>query len=200
MGCTNSLHEKEGIGVKNVNNLGENEYDLILKLLMIGDSGVGKSSLLLRYSNDIFTESFISTIGVDFKIKKLDIGGKKIKLQIWDTSGQERFQTITKSYYRGANGVIIVYDITNLHTFNNIQKWIGELEINSKDDIKMLIIGNKCDLENLRVVTKECGEKLAETLKIPFIETSTKNSINTDEAFLSITQEMLKRHFMDVDD
>ncbi|WBY58514.1 ras-related protein Rab-1B [Plasmodium yoelii yoelii] len=103
-------------------------YDSLFKILLIGDSGVGKSCLLLRFADDTYTDSYISTIGVDFKIKTIEIDDKIIKLQIWDTAGQERFRTITSSYYRGAQGIIIVYDVTDRDSFNNVKNWIIEIE------------------------------------------------------------------------
>jgi len=104
------------------------EYDYLFKLLLIGDSGVGKSCLLLRFADDTYTESYISTIGVDFKIRTIQLDGKTIKLQIWDTAGQERFRTITSSYYRGAHGIIVVYDTTEAETFNNVKQWLHEID------------------------------------------------------------------------
>eukprot|EP01083_Nonionella_stella_P172877 594594_1 len=107
---------------------GAPEYDYLLKVVMVGDSGVGKSSLLKRFANRDFTGDYISTIGVDFEIKTLEIDGKTVKLQIWDTAGQERFRTITSSYYRGAHGIIIVYDITDKESFDNVRQWLFEID------------------------------------------------------------------------
>ncbi|EEB90600.1 hypothetical protein MPER_11169 [Moniliophthora perniciosa FA553] len=104
------------------------EYDYLFKLLLIGDSGVGKSCLLLRFADDTYTESYISTIGVDFKIRTIELEGKTVKLQIWDTAGQERFRTITSSYYRGAHGIIVVYDVTDNDTFTNVKQWLQEID------------------------------------------------------------------------
>lgn len=115
--------------------------EFLFKLLLIGDSGVGKSCLLLRFSDGTFNESFISTIGVDFKIKTIELDGKKIKLQIWDTAGQERFQTITSSYYRGAHGIVLVYDITDPRSFENIHKWLKEIETHSGGSVLKLLVG-----------------------------------------------------------
>ncbi len=128
------------------------EYDYLFKLLLIGDSGVGKSCLLLRFSDDTYTESYISTIGVDFKIRTIELDGKTVKLQIWDTAGQERFRTITSSYYRGAHGIIVVYDVTDQETFNNIGHWLEEIKRYACDGVNKLVVGNKCDLVSKRVV------------------------------------------------
>lgn len=119
---------------------------------MIGDSGVGKSCLLLRFADDTYTESYISTIGVDFKIRTIDLDGKTIKLQIWDTAGQERFRTITSSYYRGAHGIIVVYDCTDQETFNNVKQWLEEIDRYACNNVNKLLVGNKCDLHTKKVV------------------------------------------------
>merc|ERR1712083_1266763 len=128
------------------------EYDYLFKLLLIGDSGVGKSCLLLRFADDIYTESYISTIGVDFKIRTVELDGKTIKLQIWDTAGQERFRTITSSYYRGAHGIIIVYDITDVESFNNVRQWLFEIDRFASEHVNKLLVGNKSDLDQKRCV------------------------------------------------
>jgi len=190
MGCGGS---KSGGGAVSVEGSGPkkgNEYDFLFKLLIIGDSGVGKSCLLLRFSDDIFTDSFISTIGVDFKIKTVDIEGVKIKLQIWDTAGQERFRTITSSYYRGAHGIIVVYDVTDQKSFDNITKWLKEIDTFAGGAVQKLLVGNKCDLVNERTITMEQGKALAEGLKIPFVETSAKSSTNVEQAFLMMAKDI----------
>ncbi|SPP78490.1 blast:Ras-related protein Rab-10 [Drosophila guanche] len=141
-------------------------YDLLFKLLLIGDSGVGKTCILFRFSDDAFTSTFISTIGIDFKIKTVELRGKKIKLQIWDTAGQERFHTITTSYYRGAMGIMLVYDITNEKSFENIVKWLRNIDEHANEDVEKMILGNKCDMTDKRVVNKERGEAVSKTEKI----------------------------------
>ena len=148
------------------------ESDYLFKIVIIGDSGVGKSSLLLRFVDDIFTESFISTIGVDFKIRTVEINGKVIKLQLWDTGGQERFRVITSTYYRNAHGIILVYDISDLESFTRIRSWIAEVEKYAGPNIPMIIIGNKSDLESKRLVSKEEAANLAKNYNCQHFETS----------------------------
>lgn len=169
------------------------EYDYLFKLLLIGDSGVGKSCLLLRFADDTYTESYISTIGVDFKIRTVELDGKTIKLQIWDTAGQERFRTITSSYYRGAHGIIIVYDITDVESFSNVRQWLFEIDRFASEQVNKLLVGNKSDLTNKRVVTTETAKEFAQTLDIPFLETSAKNSTNVEEAFLTMAAQIKTR-------
>uniref|UniRef100_A0A672P0A1 small monomeric GTPase n=1 Tax=Sinocyclocheilus grahami TaxID=75366 RepID=A0A672P0A1_SINGR len=156
-------------------------YDYLFKLLLIGDSGVGKTCLLFRFSEDAFNTTFISTIGIDFKIRTIELDGKKIKLQIWDTAGQERFRTITTAYYRGAMGIMLVYDITNEKSFENIKNWIRNIEEHASSDVERMILGNKCDMNDKRQVSKERGEKLAIDYGIKFLETSAKSSTNVEE-------------------
>lgn len=122
------------------------DYDYLFKLLLIGDSNAGKTAVLLRFADRSFTEAYISTIGVDFKIRTLELEGKVVKLQIWDTAGQERFRTITSSYYRGAHGIILVYDVTDLDSFKNLRYWLAEIERYAADAVNKLLLGNKCDL------------------------------------------------------
>ena len=164
-------------------------YDYLFKLLFVGDSGVGKTSILLRYTDDNFTTSFISTIGIDFKIKTIEINNKIIKLQIWDTTGQERFKTITSAYYRGAMGIIYVYDITNQQSFNHIETWIKSTKEITDDNIK-LIIGNKCDLESQRIISPEQGIQLAKEYDTLFYEVSAKENININESIYKISEKI----------
>lgn len=169
------------------------EYDYLFKLLLIGDSGVGKSCLLLRFADDTYTESYISTIGVDFKIRTVDLDGKTIKLQIWDTAGQERFRTITSSYYRGAHGIIVVYDITDAESFNNVKQWLHEIDRYASENVNKLLVGNKSDLTTKRAVTYDQGKEFADSLGIEFIETSAKNATNVEKAFLAMSSQIKSR-------
>jgi len=168
-------------------------YDLLFKLLLIGDSGVGKTCVLFRFSDDAFNTTFISTIGIDFKIKTVELSGKKIKLQIWDTAGQERFHTITTSYYRGANGIMLVYDITNAKSFENISKWLRNIEEHASEDVEKMLLGNKCDMDDKRVIPKERGEMIAREHGIKFYETSAKSNINIETAFLALATDILHK-------
>ncbi|KAF7456695.1 putative small GTP binding protein rab1a [Cryptosporidium felis] len=169
------------------------EYDYLFKLLLIGDSGVGKSCLLLRFADDTYTDSYISTIGVDFKIRTINLENKTVKLQIWDTAGQERFRTITSSYYRGAHGIIIVYDVTDRDSFDNVKQWIQEIDRYAMENVNKLLVGNKCDLVSKRVVTSDEGRELADSHGIKFIETSAKNAYNVEQAFHTMAGEIKKR-------
>ena len=171
---------------------GEQEYDYLFKLLLIGNSSVGKSSLLFRFVENVWDDSFVPTIGVDFKLKTLEVNGKKVKLQIWDTAGQERFKNITASYYRGGNGVLVVYDITERESFDNLTSWLIEIEKNANKNVYKLLIGNKCDLEDKRKVTYQEGKDFAESNGMKFIETSAKDNTKVQEAFELLTSEIMK--------
>uniref|UniRef100_A0A915LLN5 Ras-related protein Rab-35 n=1 Tax=Meloidogyne javanica TaxID=6303 RepID=A0A915LLN5_MELJA len=129
------------------------DYDFLFKLLIIGDSGVGKSSLLLRFSDNTFSANYITTIGVDFKIRTITVKGYKVKLQIWDTAGQERFRTITSTYYRGTHGVVVVYDVTTQDSFANVKRWLHEIETNC-ENVQRILVGNKLDEPTRRVVSE----------------------------------------------
>mmetsp|Transcript_45274 Transcript_45274/g.52046 ORF Transcript_45274/g.52046 Transcript_45274/m.52046 type:complete len:207 (-) Transcript_45274:200-820(-) len=167
-----------------------NNYDYLFKLLLIGDSGVGKTSLLLRFAENTFTDNFMSTIGVDFKIKTIDIDGKTAKLQIWDTAGQDRFRTITSSYYRGAHGIIVVYDVTQKESFDHVPMWMNEIEKYASENVVKLLVGNKADLEDRKAVSTDEGKERADSLGIQFLEASAKNSHNVNETFISMAKEL----------
>merc|ERR1712066_22512 len=161
-------------------------YDYLLKLLLIGDSGVGKTCLLFRFAEDSFNPAFISTIGIDFKIRTIEVDGKRLKLQIWDTAGQERFRTITTAYYRGAAGIMLVYDVTSERSFDSISNWIRNIEENAAEGVEKLLIGNKSDLVDKRVISTERGKTLAMQYDIPFFETSAQNGENVEDSFVQI--------------
>ncbi|KAK4371440.1 hypothetical protein RND71_010915 [Anisodus tanguticus] len=170
------------------------DYDYLIKLLLIGDSGVGKSCLLLRFSDGSFTTSFITTIGIDFKIRTIELDGKRIKLQIWDTAGQERFRTITTAYYRGAMGILLVYDVTDESSFNNIRNWIRNIEQHASDNVNKILVGNKADMdESKRAVPTSKGQALADEYGIKFFETSAKTNLNVEEVFFSIGRDIKQR-------
>jgi small GTP-binding protein len=159
------------------------KYDLMFKILILGDSGVGKSSLFLRYTKNEFNADMRSTIGVEFGLKFLKIEDFQLKIQIWDTAGQERYRAITSSYYKGSHGCFIVYDITNEASFENVEKWYEHVQKEAGKDISIILVGNKCDLENERKVSKEKGQDKAKNLNCAFFETSALSGINIAEIF-----------------
>ena len=169
------------------------EYDYLLKILLIGDSGVGKSTLLSRYTDNTFSESYISTIGVDFKIKEIIYLTKKYKLQIWDTAGQERFRTITTSYYRGAHCILIMFDLTDLTSFDNVKEWLGEINKYANDGTLKILIGTKADLILKRQVSPKLISDLATQLNIQYIETSAKNGDNVNYVFETVCEKFAEK-------
>ena len=161
-------------------------YDCLFKLLLIGDSGVGKSCLLLRFADNTYNDSYISTIGVDFKIRNITLDDKKVKLQIWDTAGQERFRTISSSYYRGVHGIALVYDVTDPESFNNINQWVEEVKRYASEHVKCILVGAKSDLKITQKVDYATAKEYADSMGWPFFETSAKNDVNVTEMFTAL--------------
>lgn len=167
------------------------DYDYLFKLLLIGDSGVGKSCILLRFADDTFSESYISTIGVDFKIRTLTINEKRVKLQIWDTAGQERFRTLTTAYYRSAHGIVLVYDVNDRETFFHVENWLQEVGRYASNDVHKILVGNKCDILDKREVQYETARVYAEKLQFSFLESSAKDRTNVDKVFNIMASELI---------
>ena len=172
----------------------EANYSLLYKIIIIGDSGVGKSNILSRYIKDEFAINQKSTVGVELGTKIAKIKDTNAKLQIWDTAGQERYRAVTSSYYKGSHGCFIVYDITSETSFENVEKWYEQAIAETGDKISIIIVGNKCDLENERKVSKEQGEEKAKNLKCAFFETSALSDINIDEIFEELLNQLYEKN------
>ena len=172
--------------------MAEDEYDYIFKVLLIGNSDVGKSSLILRYVDQIWNDVFVPTIGVDFKVKSIEVDKKLVKMQIWDTAGQERFRNVISSYFKGAHGILLIYDITCRESFKELENWLGEVERHASSQVLKILIGNKCDLEEKREIQKDEGEAFAMRNGMQFIETSAKNNTNVSEAFEALAKIMVE--------
>eukprot|EP01071_Lankesteria_metandrocarpae_P012415 Lankesteria_metandrocarpae@DN583_c0_g1_i1.p1 len=166
------------------------KYDYLAKILLIGDSGVGKSCLLVRLSEDAFSTNHITTIGIDFKVKFIDVDGLRIKLQIWDTAGQERFRTITQAYYRSAMGVLIVYDESSLESFQNARSWLEQINLHAAPEIQKMILGNKCDLTG--AIPEGAQEQLSTEYGISWQKTSAKTGEGVEEAFTKLARQIVK--------
>ena len=168
-------------------------YDLLYKIIIIGDTCVGKSNILTRYLKNEFKENSKSTVGVELGSKFLKVKGIGAKVQIWDTAGQERYRSITSSYYKGSHGCFIVYDITSETSFDNVEKWYEQAQKEASKDISVILVGNKCDLENERKVPKEKGEDKAKSFRCPFFETSALSKINIDDIFNEMVNNIYDR-------
>jgi len=165
-------------------------YDVRLKIVIIGDINVGKSCLMYRFADNVFTSGYITNVGVDFLSRTIEVNKKKVKLELWDTAGHERFRTITSSFYKGAHGIIIVYDVTNIKSFNSVTKWIENIREHTNNP-NIILIGNKLDAEN-RVVSFDQGNSFAINNNIKFYETSAKNGDNVYDAFTSFTANIIE--------
>lgn len=161
----------------------DQNFDYMFKLLIIGNSSVGKTSFLFRFADDSFTSAFVSTVGIDFKVKTIYRNDKRVKLQIWDTAGQERYRTITTAYYRGAMGFLLMYDITSQESFCAVQDWATQIKTYSWGNAQIALVGNKLDLEEDRQVSTEDGQRLATELGFQFFEASAKDNINVKQVF-----------------
>ncbi len=171
----------------------DNDFFLVFKVLLLGDSTVGKTCLLLKYTDKIFKEEHMMTIGLDYRLKRMKLkNGKEVKLQIWDTAGQDRFRSITKNFYKGTHGIILIYDVTNEKTFENAKSWVEQIHEEISDKVVIYLVGNKIDMEEERKVSTEEGKKLAEELGIPFFETSAKTGENIDNIFDNIVEDLDK--------
>ncbi|KAL8201492.1 hypothetical protein R6Q57_012831 [Mikania cordata] len=181
----------------------DDDYDYLFKLVLIGDSGVGKSNLLSRFTRNEFSLESKSTIGVEFATRSIRIDDKVVKAQIWDTAGQERYRAITSAYYRGAVGALLVYDVTRHVTFENVESWLKELRDHTDSNTVMMLVGNKSDLRHLRAVTSEDAKSFAEKEDMYFMETSALESLNVEKAFTEVlTQihQIVSRKALDVGD
>ncbi|EFC40367.1 rab family small GTPase [Naegleria gruberi] len=176
-------------------------YSYLFKYIIIGDTGVGKSCLLLQFTDKRFQPVHDLTIGVEFGARMINIDGKQVKLQIWDTAGQESFRSITRSYYRGAAGALLVYDITRRETFHHLTTWLEDARRHSNSTMTIMLVGNKCDLDSRRAVSYEEGKKFAQQHDLIFLETSAKNDENVEEAFnytARIINEKIEKGIIDV--
>lgn len=178
----------------------QEDYDFLYKIVLIGESGVGKSNLLLRFTRNEFDAEKRSTIGVEFATRSIQHDNKVIRAQIWDTAGQERYRAITNAYYRGAVGALVVYDITKENTFKSIERWLSELKDNADPKIVIMIIGNKADLSQTREIEESVAKEFCQNQKLFFFETSALDGTNVENAFKSLLIEIYKQNASNVDD
>ena len=171
----------------------EDNYEIMFKVVLVGDSFVGKTNIMSKYLKDEFHEDSKATVGVEFGSKQFTIEGHSIKAQIWDTAGQERYKAITSAYYKGAKGAFVVYDITRKTSFESIDRWVNDLTAAADKKITIVVIGNKCDLEDQRQITKEQGEEKSAKLEVAFLETSALSGENLDKAFELMMNEIYKK-------
>ncbi|XP_077296202.1 RAS oncogene family member RabX4 [Arctopsyche grandis] len=167
------------------------DFSATYKVLVLGDSNVGKTCLVHRYCDERYYDTYISTIGIDFKQKIINLDGVPVKLQIWDTAGQERFRTLTTAYYRGAMGILIMYDVTSLESFNHLSYWLRNIQENASPDVVKVLVGNKCEVVGIqRAVTADRGQKIADDFDMPFFEVSCKENINIEESFITLARKI----------
>ena len=171
----------------------DENYEMMFKVVLVGDSFVGKTNIMSKYIKNEFHEDSKATVGVEFGSKQFTVEGHSIKAQIWDTAGQERYKAITSAYYKGAKGAFIVYDITRKQSFDSVEKWVNDVTAVADKKITIILIGNKCDLEDQRQISKEQGEEKANKLEIAFLETSAFSGENLDKAFDKMMNEVYKK-------
>ena len=168
----------------------EDDYNLY-KILLLGDTSVGKSCLLLRFCDNSFQEAHLTTIGLDFRLKTINLkDDRKVKIQIWDTAGEDRFRSITRNYYKGAKGILLILDVTDKETFTHVRDWIERIHEESPEGITICLVGNKIDMKESRVISNEEGKKIADEFKIPYFETSAKSNIGVEEVFTYLVKEV----------
>ena len=171
----------------------KNDFDCVYKVLLLGDSTVGKTCILLKYTDKVFQDIHMMTIGLDYRLKTMKLkSGKDVKLQIWDTAGQDRFRSITKNFYRGSHGIILIYDVTSIRSFENVKTWVEQIHEEISDKVVIYLVGNKMDMTEERKVSTEEGKKLAEELGLPFTETSAKTGENIEKIFEDIIEDLDK--------
>ena len=169
--------------------------EFLYKILILGDSSVGKTCFLTRYADNTFQEVHMSTIGIDYKLKNVKMeDGKIVKLQIWDTAGQDRFRSITKNYYKGANGIVVIFSVTDKKTFGNVKSWIHQIKAEVDEKVTIILVGNKIDDEENREVTKEEGEEIAKNFGLDFFECSAKTGENINSTFNELVLKMVEIH------
>ena len=170
---------------------GDNTSESVYKVLLLGDSTVGKTCFLMRYTDNTFQEIHMSTIGLDYRLKSMTLkSGKNVKVQIWDTAGQDRFRAITKNYFKGAHGIILIYDVTDEQSFDNVSNWINQIKEEASDNVIIFLVGNKIDDVDHRKIQTENGENLANTFKLDFFETSAKTGENVQKTFQTLVQKI----------
>ncbi len=171
------------------------QKELLYKILLLGDSSVGKTCFLMRYADNTFQEIHMSTIGLDYKLKNVQLDdGKIVKIQIWDTAGQDRFRSITKNYYKGAHGIILIYDVTSRKTFENIKNWVSQIKEEVSNKVTIILVGNKIDDEPNRKVTTQEGENMAKECELDFFETSAKSGANIDSTFNELVKKTVEKY------